>query len=184
MLTVVTGPMFAGKSERLISICLSNGIAGNKVQAFKPRRDDRHPFASIRTHSGSEYPATIVEDDLTGFLFIHTAADVYVFDEAQFFDSDSLWFVVKQLLFKYNKSVVVGGLCQDSFGKQFGAMPTILSMADEIILLKAVCAKCKRLNSASRTYRKTDSKEQTVVGGVDIYEPRCFDCWKKATDEI
>jgi len=56
-------------------------------------------------------------------------------------------------------------------------MPMLLAMADEIVSLKAVCAKCKKINSATRTFRKTDSKEQTIVGGADIYEPRCFNCW-------
>jgi thymidine kinase len=73
--------------------------------------------------------------------------------------------------------VIVAGLPQDSYGKPFGAMPTILAMADNIVCLKAVCSKCKKINSATRTYRKIQDKAQVVVGGIDMFEPRCFECW-------
>jgi len=82
-------------------------------------------------------------------------------------------------LLSTGKSVICAGLAQDAFGKPFGPMPLLLSRADNIIHLTAVCAKCKGIGKATRTFRRGESKEQTVVGGAELYEPRCYECWRK-----
>ena len=96
-------------------------------------------------------------------------------DEAQFFKRSEILTCITE--WEEWAHVIVAGLAQDSFGKPFGAMPEILAVADNIVCLKAVCSKCKKINSATRTYRKVKSNEQIVVGGIDSFEPRCFECW-------
>src|SRR5690606_422292 len=106
--------------------------------------------------------------------------DVVAIDEAQFFLDTSLILLVEHLLYKENKTVLVAGLSQDSEGRPFGAMPHLLSIADEIVKLNAVCNKCKRIGVATRTFKKIDDSSQIQVGGSDIYEARCFEHWNNA----
>jgi thymidine kinase len=106
--------------------------------------------------------------------------DVVVIDEAQFFNSDNLISVVGDLLYHNGKTIILSGLSQDSSGKPFGAMPHLLAIADDIIHLKAVCAKSKKIGAATRTFRKDVSNtNQVAVGGSELYEPRSFDEWLK-----
>lgn len=182
MLTVVVGCMFAGKTERLISLAHANEVAGNSVLAFTPENDNRYANDFISTHSGLKYPARTIQQDMYNLIGMADLLehDVFIFDEAQFLDtSDAIWWVEK--LLRHGKDVVVGGLSQDSSGNPFGAMPHFLAIADDIVHLKAVCAVTRKIGTATRTFRKDASnKSQVAVGGSEMYEPRSFDEWLKA----
>ena len=180
MLTVITGPMFSGKSSVLISKGVAHTIAGDDVVAFKPKNDDRYSVDSIATHYGDKFPAIAIDtENVVGECFAqlskYQSIDVFLFDEAQFFNRNQLIATVRD--FMCWTHVIVAGLAQDSSGMPFGAMPDLLSLADNIVCLKAVCSKCKKISSATRTYRKTNNTDQVAVGGIDMYEPRCFECW-------
>jgi len=180
MLTVITGPMFSGKSSTLISKAISHVIAGDIVVAFKPNTDNRYTENNIATHYGDKFPAFAVGtnkiiEECYGNLKGKPTPNVILIDEAQFFEKEGLIALVHD--FVCWSHVIIAGLAQDSYGKPFGAMPELLSFADNIVCLKAVCSKCKKVNSATRTYRKTKDKTQVVVGGIDSFEPRCFECW-------
>lgn len=184
MLTVIHGPMFAGKTSRLIALARANIIAGNDVVGFKPSNDNRYSDNSITTHDELEFPAFVINKDKPNECFskictVGHKTDVIIFDEAQFFAREPMEALVKRAVCNLGYDVIIGGLSMDSSGCPFGAMPYLLAVADEIISLKAVCAKCKTINMATRTFRKGDSTEQVVVGGSDIYEPRCFKCWEE-----
>lgn len=186
MLTVITGPMFSGKTSALISRAMAHVIAGDFVIAFKPKIDDRYDKENIITHHNNKFPAYPVNSANTAEecgRVIHNLIveqkqniDVILYDEAQFFDITIIDSIDAYMRWAH---VIIAGLAQDSFGSPFGHMPTLLSMADNIVCLKAVCSKCKSINAATRTYRKTESRDQVVVGGIDMFEPRCFRCWNK-----
>lgn len=188
MLTVITGPMFCGKTSRLISLIETNIIAGFKAIVFFPSNDIRYgSINTIRTHSGRALSAKKVnKKSPTCMLSLcqERKVDVIGIDEAQFFNASELNATVTNLLFLQKKHIIVAGLANDFEGRPFGAMPDLLGLADEIISLKAVCAKCKTIGTATRTFRKTEDKTQTVIGGSEIYEPRCFICWMEKPNEI
>lgn len=188
MLTVITGPMFSGKTERLISLCTSHYFAGNKVLAFKPANDNRYSESFITSHNQIKWLASPVkpnEPQKISELFLaalfhedEQKVDVVAIDEAQFFEPEGLIRTVENILYVYGFSVIVSGLSQDSDGKPFGAMPHLLAIADDIIHLKSVCAKTKKIGMATRTYRKDkNNKNQVAVGGAEMYEPRSFEAW-------
>jgi len=183
MLTVITGPMWSGKTSKLISIAKSNLIAGNKIAVYKPSNDDRYSVEGIATHDGREIPAGMLDrhnpDKLwfNGFYATKYSPDrVLFFDECQFFNTDKFCWLIRKLL---DRDIICAGLANDFQGFPFGPMPYLLSVADCIVSLKAVCVKCRKIDTATRTFRTTNDTRQTVVGGADMYEPRCFDCWKK-----
>lgn len=177
MLTVITGCMFAGKSSRLLEIGRANRITGKQVGYFKPSSDTRYSEQEIVTHIGKSVSCHSVVD-ATSIIRYLDMYDVFCIDEAQFFNENELIEVVEDLLYKHKKELIISGLSQDSTGSPFGAMPYLLAVADDIIHLKAVCAKTLRIGTASRTFRKDkNNKEQVVVGGTEMYEPRSFEAW-------
>jgi thymidine kinase len=62
----------------------------------------------------------------------------------------------------------------DYMGKPFGQMPNLLSIADYITKLHAICMKCGSI--ANISYRKIATGGQVLLGEKDIYEPRCRHC--------
>ena len=150
MLTVIAGPMFAGKSSKLISMATTHLLAGHNVLAFKPANDNRFGVGEyIATHTNEKFIATSIDPQSPSIILErvidfesawHKKVDAIAIDEAQFFDSTHLIFTVEHLLYTQSKTIILSGLSQDSSGNPFGAMPHMLAIADDIIHLKAVCA--------------------------------------------
>lgn len=166
MITVISGPMFAGKTTFLMnhpaSVC------------FKPAIDTRTDLHIVRTHDGVERLAVPVTypGDLDQMVPANTGT--VCIDEAQFFDESIVPAVVRMA--QRGLYVYAAGLDMDSSGKPFGAMPGLMAVADTVIKLRGTCAKC-RSHKASRTYRKAPLAGQIVIGGADVYEARCLRCW-------
>jgi thymidine kinase len=65
-------------------------------------------------------------------------------------------------------------------GRPFGPMPALLAEADEVVKLRAICARCGR--DASRSQRLIDgepapaSAPTILVGAQESYEARCRHC--------
>lgn len=183
MLTVISGPMFAGKTTYLINLLVANEKVNRVVACFKPLKDNRYSEDKIKTHNGAEHICNPIQSPYEVKLCVKTSlftngvnVDVVGIDEAQFFEPSHMQTVVSELL-NMDINVIIAGLAQNSFGEPFGAMGSLLAMADEVVQLPALCAKC-RYNKATRTFRKTLSTERVLVGGADDYEPRCFTCWR------
>lgn len=186
MLTVITGPMFAGKTTYLINLLIANTKVGRTVMAFKPAKDTRYAEQFIQSHNAAKFQSTAIQSPLEVFqqmaAFEQVAGKSFYpsilgFDEAQFFEPMHMQKTVEDLLVG-GFSVLVAGLAQNSFGEPFGAMGSLMAMADEVVHLPAVCALCKK-SKATRTYRWNSSKDRVLVGGADDYEPRCYSCWRK-----
>jgi thymidine kinase len=101
--------------------------------------------------------------------------DVIGIDEAQFFDM-GLPGVCDQLA-NAGIRVIVAGLDMDFTGKPFGPMPTLLSMAEYITKVHAICVKCGAL--AQYSHRTIKDEKLVVLGETDIYEPLCRQCYNK-----
>ena len=99
-------------------------------------------------------------------------------DEVQFFDKDIV--DVCEYLADKGLRVMVAGLDKDFRGEPFGVLPELLTRAEFVTKLTAVCAKCGA--PATRTQRLVDGKPASfedpivLVGAVDHYEPRCRHC--------
>ena len=103
------------------------------------------------------------------------SADVIGIDEAQFFD-ETLPDVCDKLA-SGGIRVIVAGLDMDFQAKPFGSMPALLSKAEYITKLHAICVQCGQI--ANYSYRKSGNAEQLLIGNKDLYEPRCRVCYQK-----
>lgn len=165
-LTVICGPMFAGKTTELIRRLTRHAEAGRSIIALKPRLDDRYHPTDLATHDQRTHPALAI--DAPADLLDHSA-DVVALDEAHFFTT-GLHDAVMQLLAR-NSDVILAGLDRTSMNEPFGEMARLLIEADEIIKRTAPCAICGR--EAVHTIRLFDSTEDIVVGGPGMFENRC-----------
>lgn len=180
-LEVITGPMYCGKTEQLIWRVKRCVFAKQPVQVFKPLMDSRYGVERITSHGKTDLEVVTgikpVAVDESQRLAIKDDTVVVAFEEAQFFNKNWLIPIIEGLL-EDNIRVICATLDLNSYGEPFGSSPDLLSLADEVTKLKAVCIICKE--DANRTYRElpfTNSKDPVAVGGIGLYEPRCLRCW-------
>lgn len=171
---VICGSMFSGKTEELIRRLKRAKFAKQKVEIFKPAIDVRYSEVDVVTHEGLSIPSTPI-DYAASILLLSSDVDVVGIDEAQFFD-DTLVDVCKKLA-NDGIRVIVAGLDMDYKGVPFGPMPRLLSIADEIIKVHAICVECGDL--AMYSHRKVDDDHQVFLGEMQEYEPLCRSCYNK-----
>ena len=177
---VIVGSMFSGKSEELIRRVVRAQYAKQPVVVFKHAFDiNRYAKEAVASHDGRKIYAVPVSTilDMKKYLLKHPAKVVAV-DEAQFFDGDIIDFV--RDLANQGKRVILAGLDQDFRGRPFGPIPNLLSSAEMIDKLNAICAICGA--PASRTQRLVDGQPVAsdapivLAGGKECYEARCRKC--------
>lgn len=175
---VIAGSMFSGKSEELIRRLNRARIARQKVQVFKPRIDSRYSVEEIASHSGQKHISIPVKNTAEMMKKIERDAEVVGIDEAQFFD-EAIVEAVNELAGR-GKRVIVAGLDQDYTGTPFASMPHLLSIAEFITKIHAICVKCGA--TANFTQRTVESEALVVVGAADKYEARCRKCFVPHAD--
>ena len=175
---VICGSMFSGKTEELIRRLRRARIANLRVGIFKPLTDDRYHPENIVSHDDNSI-LSIPVPNAKAILDEVSTVDVVGIDEAQFFD-ESLPEVCDILASKGTR-VIVAGLDMDYQGKPFGQMPALLSKAEYITKLHAICMQCG--NIANYSYRKSGIAEQLLIGNKDLYEPRCRICYAKGASQ-
>ena len=172
---VICGSMFSGKTDELIRRLVRATIAKQKVQVFKPAIDVRYAVEKVTSHAGADYDAIPVENaaEITSKMDADTT--VVGIDEAQFMDADVVR--VAQELAELGKRVLVAGLDMDFRGEPFGPMPVLMSKAERVDKLHAICMVCGE--EASRTQRLVNGKPAryddpvVIVGAAELYEARC-----------
>lgn len=169
---VITGPMFSGKSEELIRRLKRAKIAKQRVVCFKPDIDLRYHKTAISSHSAQTHDAYVVAnvDRLREALFAQIdQIEVVGIDEAQFFDEGLVALSLE--LIHLGKRVLIAGLDTTFAGEPFEPIPDLMSVADEVVKLSAVCMRCGA--PAIHTQRLGGSRELVVVGAAGMYEARC-----------
>src|SRR5437764_12319655 len=177
--------MFSGKSEELIRRLRRAEIAGQRALIVKPLIDDRYDVGHVVSHAGAKMRAVTAEssDEVRRLAAGYDAVGI---DEVQFFDDGIVAAI--DLLVGDGARVVAAGLAQDFRGLPFGAMPTLLCLADYVDKLEAACHRCG--GPASLTQRLVDGRPApfsgaTVqIGALDSYEARCRACYEPGSDAV
>ncbi len=169
---VITGCMFSGKTEELIRRLNRARYATPRVLVFKPAIDDRFAVEHVVSHSSLRYPSVPI-DTAPQILRLVGEATVVGIDEAQFFD-ESLVDVAEHLASE-GRRVIVAGLDQDYQGRPFGPMPGLMTVAEYVSKMLAVCMVCGA--PANRSQRLVDHSNQVFIGATESYEARCRRHW-------
>ena len=179
---VITGPMFAGKSEELMRTMRRFSHAQKKGIVFKPSRDTRSGDDCVTTHNGDKIKAVIVNSVANIRLYLDDYRDeqfeVVAVDEAQFLETEELLVLAKELAGRAVR-VVIAVLDKKWDGSHFKGVGDLLAEADICKRLHAICADCGHL--ASHSLRVSDSTADVEVG--DNYKPVCRSCFNKAMAE-
>ena len=172
---VICGSMFCGKTEELIRRVRRAMIARQKVQVFKPSIDDRFGVERVTSHTGQTVEAQPIQSPSEIYDTLAADTTVVALDEAQFFAPDIT--EVVEALAQRGIRVIVAGLDMDFRGAPFGVMPELMSRAEEVTKLHAICVVCGE--DASRTQRIVNGEPARysdpiiLVGASERYEARC-----------
>src|SRR6185437_12460043 len=138
---VIAGVMFSGKSEELIRRVRRAVIARKKVQVFKSHLDARYAgLYSVTSHDGITVEAEPIDSSEQLIRQIAPATEVVAVDEAQFLD-DGLVAVANSLADR-GVRVILAGTDVDFRGLPFGAMPTLMCVAEVVDKFQAICVVC------------------------------------------
>jgi thymidine kinase len=170
---VIAGSMFSGKTEELIRRLKRAKIAKQSLEIFKPILDVRYSETEVVSHDENTIQSTPVENSANILLMVGDV-DVIGIDEAQFFDKGIIEVVTK--LANNGIRVIIAGLDMDFKGDPFGPMPELLSIADFITKVHAICVRCG--NIAQFSYRFSTKDQVVLLGEKDTYEPLCRTCYR------
>jgi thymidine kinase len=178
-LTVIAGPMYAGKTEDLVKEILYRQYfpdkSGGAVGIFFPAFDTRYGEKHIVTHDGH---AVLARAAGTEREIFDTELRYAFFDEVQFFTSpqfDGDFIEVVRDLRKDGVDVTCAGLDMDYLGRGFEITAALMSEASEIRRHTAHCSVCNA--PATHTTRCTEAGGRFLLGADKEYSAMCAEHW-------
>jgi len=176
-LELILGPMFSGKTSRLVEIYKQCNFCNIPVTVINHSIDNRYDDELLSTHDKIKIPC--IKTDLLANIW-HSASrldpsEVILINEGQFFP-DLYETVVSMLAF--GKKVYVCGLDGDFERKKFGQILDLIPICDKVSKLTSLCSICKNGTPGIFSKRISSETEQTVVGS-DNYIPVCRHCYCK-----
>ena len=170
---LILGPMFSGKSTRLIEVIRKYVYKAKKTIMIKFFADNRYSEKSeVVTHDLIKYDSIDCKNLRDSFDIIKNY-DVIGIDEGQFFPD---LVEVCQELVLLKKTIIIAALNGDFRMDPFPVISRIISKADKIKLLKAYCFHCH--NDAKFSLRIVQSNETVLIGAGEAYKPACRECHK------
>lgn len=177
---VISGPMFAGKTEELLRRVKRLEYARKNIVVFKPIIDNRYSENEVVSHNNNRTKSVNISSARQIFKFIDSNTDVVAIDEIQFLDDEAV--AICEVLADKGIRVIVSGLDRDFRGEPFSFMPKLIALAEYVTKLTAICVKCGI--PATRTQRLVNGKPAryddpiVLIGAEESYEARCRHCHK------
>ncbi len=184
VLEVYCGPMKSGKSKKIFDrFDKLKFVKDCEILFVKPTNDTRDNNLTSR-NSNENIKVELIDFDKPEKIFKlikDKNIDVIFIDEIQLF-SKKIKNVLDNLL-RNNLHIIVSGLDLDFRGEPFGCVPEILSIANKIYKLKAVCEFENCNHPATRSQRLINGKPArynepiiSIEGNKNIekYECRCL----------
>lgn len=177
-LELIIGPMYSGKTSRLVEIYNKCEFCNIPVAVINHDIDNRYDQTLLSTHDKIMIPCmktTLLRTllDNQGQQLLN--ADVILINEGQFFE-DLYDFVCDMV--QRGKKVYVCGLDGDFKRNSFGKILDLIPLCDSVCKLTSLCSMCKDGTKAIFTLRISHEKEQTVVGSEN-YKPVCRRCYEQ-----
>ena len=175
---LILGPMFSGKSTRLIELMRKYVYKAKKTIMVKFYADQRYTEKSeVVTHDLIKYDSInckILRDSFDTFKNY----DVIGIDEGQFFPD---LVEISEKLAHLNKTVIIAALNGDFRMEPFPVIARIIPKADKIKLLKAYCFNCHR--DAKFSLRIVQNNDTVLIGAGEAYKPACRECHNYFSEE-
>ncbi|MBL97488.1 MAG: hypothetical protein CMF52_06685 [Legionellales bacterium] len=171
-LKIYTGPMFGGKTTRMLAALERYQYQHRKTILVKPKIDKRYSEEKVVTHKGQEHTSILVENGEQIYTKA-SQADVLAVDEL-FMIPDSADALLA--LYKEGKTILVSTLQLSSQPEGYTAfreVERLLPWATSIEVCPAVCYKCG--SDAFYTERLSKDHREVLVGGAESYQPVCWE---------
>jgi thymidine kinase len=179
-LDMILGPMFSGKTTKLLEMIDMLNKKEVKYIVVKPTIDDRYTnnnnnFIVSHNFKKKECIVTknldnVIEEIKKNQNNINPIKYVLI-DEAQFFNG--LYNFCIYCLETININVIVTGLDGDFLRKPMGEILNLLPIANTITKLSAKCNHLNCSDPAIFSHRIVSDKNQVLIGGNDKYIPLC-----------
>ena len=178
-ITLIYGPMFSGKTTKLIEIYKEMLAQTKNCVVFNYELDTRYGKNKIISHDGLAincYSIINLDDFIKNSTTkeLISNADYIFINEAQFFDS--IYTSVLYLNETLGKNVVLCGLDLDYRREKFGTMMELLVKSRNVYKMTGKCAKCSGVSCYS--HRIVNSYFQVLIGSAE-YIPLCETCYVK-----
>ncbi len=171
---IICGSMFSGKTEELIRRIERAKIAKQNVMICKPSIENRYDKDKVVSHDMKAIDCIAV-GDATDIIELCKNKDVVGIDEAQFFNNNLV--DVCNHLANRGIRIIIAGLDMDYEGNPFEPIPQLMSIAEDVTKVRAICIQCGDL--ANYSYRLVDEDNQILLGEKKEYEARCRICFSK-----
>lgn len=175
---VISGCMFAGKTEELLRRIRVLSYGKQRIQLFKPLIDNRYDEKMVVSHAGNRSESVQIANALDILEHIDETSEIVAIDEVQFFDDE----IVRVVDYLANSGirVMVAGLDLDFRGEPFGVMPVLITKAEFVVKLTAICTKCGAPGTRSQRIingKPADYYDSIImVGASESYEAVCRHC--------
>ena len=176
---IFTGPMFGGKTTKLLSAVDRYSYQKRTILAFKPAVDNRYAPGYIVTHTGGKVGAELVTSGAQIFtivnahegpgLFEPRKTAVIAVDEAFMIPGCGETLVG---LFRRGHTILASSLQLSSNGLPYDELSAMMPYATRVEVCPAVCTQCG--SDAHYTEKVGGRSDHEIeVGGADMYQPRC-----------
>jgi thymidine kinase len=188
-LELFVGPMFSGKTSKLLEIYKQYKFCNVPVAVINHSADTRYHESMLSTHDKVMIPCIQTSqlsplwnystldgtfDDECEMHLVLRQAEVILINEGQFFDD--LHPCVLQMLSE-KKKVYIAGLDGDFERKKFGSLLDLIPLCDKVTKLTSLCSICKNGTPGIFSLRLTQEKQQMLIGS-DNYIPVCRHCYE------
>lgn len=183
-LNLIMGPMFSGKTTKLIH-CYNayvNTYGKDKCLVLNYMLDKRYTNESkIVSHNGLSIDcydscdlADFINNIETQHIFLKAK---YIFiNEAQFFPNLIHLITFSKKILK--KNFVLCGLDYDYKQEKFGDLLNLVTYADNVYNLTGKCNTENCIHGSKYSHRLINNEEQLLIG-ITQYEPLCEECYNK-----
>ena len=175
---VISGNMYAGKTEELLRRIRRIEYAKKTILVFKPKLDNRYSDNEVVSHNNERIKSINISCPKDILKYVDPLPYAIAIDEVQFLNREVID-ICDELADK-GVRVILAGLDRDFRGEPFGIMPELLARAEYVTKLRAICQVCGA--PATRTQRIINGKPAkytdpiVLVGAKEQYEARCRHC--------
>ena len=175
-LEIILGPMFAGKTTKLIEKYRECSFLKQRVCVINFEEDKRYDKEMLSSHDLVKINALNLKRLSQLFETEYKNADIFLINEGQFFDD--LEEIVKTLVEDMKKSVYIYGLDGDYRREKFGKILDLIPLCNKVKKLTALCNICRDGTRAFFTKRITNETSQKLIGN-DNHIAVCRNCYNK-----
>lgn len=184
ILTVIYGPMLAGKSTQLVNE-LEHWARYHTILAITHIKHTRGVSGVITSRRGRHWPCERLEDlsSVRNMLVIlldindHAKPAMMVIDEIQFFEPKAALAIIEQCLSNH-VDVIACGLRFDWKREPFAITAELIKKANYLTEFRAPCGQCGAATQHTKRLDEDTADEAERIAPGKKYETRCVGCWE------